>query len=313
LVDVAAEGGADAVKFQTFKAEKIATASAPKAQYQQQTTDKSESQLDMLKRLELSAGAFRELYDYCNSKRILFLSTPFDEESADLLDELGVVAFKIPSGEITNLPFLTHVARKGKPVILSTGMSWLGEVETAVRTLTETGNSSLAILHCVSNYPAEPRDANLMAMRTLSEAFGAPVGFSDHTLGMEVALAAVALGACVIEKHFTLDRDLPGPDHRASLEPREIKALVQGIRTVESALGDGRKVPQSAELNTASVARKSLAAAHDIPINTILSLEDVAVKRPGTGLVPSMMPFFLGRKVRVAVPKDSLLDFGMLS
>lgn len=311
LIDVAAGCGADAVKFQTFKAEKIATSSAPKAQYQQETTDKTESQLDMLKRLELSADAFQELYKYCKSKTILFLSTPFDEESADLLDELGVAAFKIPSGEITNLPFLTHLARKGKPIILSTGMSWLGEVETAVRTLTEAANPNIALLHCVSNYPAEPHDANLRAMRTLSDAFAVPVGFSDHTMGIEVALAAVALGARVIEKHFTLDRALPGPDHQASLEPQELKALIQGIRTVETALGDGRKVPRAAELNTAAVARKSLVAACDIPANTTLTKEHITVKRPGNGLTPFLIPHLLGRLTRSAIAKDTVLDLGM--
>jgi N,N'-diacetyllegionaminate synthase len=313
LVDVAAHAGADAVKFQTFKAEKVVSPQAPKAGYQLQTTGADESQLELVKRLELPFEAFRELFVYCQDKGILFLSTPFDEESADFLDALGVAAFKVPSGEITNLPFLTHVARKGKPLIVSTGMSYLGEVETAVRAIVEAGNRNIVLLHCVSNYPADPSDANLRAMRTLSAAFGMPVGFSDHTLGLEVALAAVSLGACMLEKHFTLDRNLPGPDHRASLEPDQLKALVQGIRNVEAALGHGRKEPAASETNTAGAARRSLVAGRDIPAGTMLSEEDIALKRPGTGLPPALWPYLLGRTARVAIPAGTLLTLEMLT
>ena len=243
LVDAAAEAGADAFKTQTLNAERMVTRDAPKAEYQLETTEATESQYDMLRRLELTADAHRQLVARCDERGLLFMSTPFDEDSADFLEELGVAVFKSPSGEITNLPYLDHVARKGKPMIVSTGMSYLSEVEVAVRTIRDAGNDSFVLLHCVSNYPADPANANLKSMRTMEMAFDLPVGDSDHTRGIEVPLAAVALGACAIEKHFTLDRDLPGPDHKASLEPEELKAMVSGIRTVEAALGDGRKQP----------------------------------------------------------------------
>jgi sialic acid synthase SpsE len=267
----------------------------------------------MARQLELSFEAFRELYAYCQAKKILFLSTPFDEESADFLDELGVAAFKAPSGEITNLPFLAHVARKAKPMIVSTGMSYLGEVETAVRTIEQAGNSNIVLLHCTSNYPADSSDVNLRAMHTMAVAFGTPVGYSDHTLGTEVSLAAVALGACVIEKHFTLDRKLPGPDHRASVEPQELTALVQGIRIIEAALGNGRKEPAAGEVNTKAVARKSLVAARDIPAGATLTADLIAIKRPGTGLPPEMRASLIGRAARVAISADSLIALDMLT
>ena len=313
LVDVATEAGADAVKFQTFKAERVVSATAPKAEYQLQTTDAAESQLDMLRRLELSPEAHRELQAYCQERGVLFMSTPFDEESADLLDELGVPVFKIGSGEITNCPFLEYVARKGKPIILSTGMSYLSEVDEAVRVIHDAGCDQLVLLHCISNYPADPADANLRAMQTMAIAFGVPVGYSDHTLGTEVAIVAVALGACVIEKHFTLDRSLPGPDHRASLEPDELTALVQGIRTVEAALGHERKEPAASEADTAAVARRSLVAAKDISAGTKLTEELIAIKRPGTGLPPSMRPYLIGHTVRMTIPAGALLTLEMLA
>lgn len=313
LVDVAVRAGVNAVKFQTFKAERLVTGDAPKAKYQMETTGAVESQYEMLRRLELSSETHRNLMAYCQQQGLLFMSTPFDEESADFLAGLGMVVFKIPSGEITNLPFLAHVARKGKPMIVSTGMANLGEVEAAVKTIENAGNQDLVLLHCVSYYPADPADVNLYAMRTMATAFGVPVGYSDHTLGIEVALAAVALGACVIEKHFTLDRSLPGPDHRASLEPDELAALVQGIRTVEAALGHGRKEPAISEMDTAAVARKSLVAARDIPAGTALSEELIAVKRPGTGLPPAMRPYLVGRAVRVSIPAGALLKLEMLT
>lgn len=307
LIDAAVHSGANAVKFQTFKAEKLVTTQAPKANYQIQSTDSNESQFEMLKRLELSYVQFQELYKYCQEQRILFLSSPFDEESADFLESLGVVAFKIGSGEITNLPLLTHVAQKNKPILLSTGMSNLGEVEAAMRVIYGVGNEKLALFHCTSNYPAAPVDVNLRAMRTLSNAFGVPVGYSDHTEGNEISFAAVALGACMLERHFTLDKNLPGPDHRASLEPGEFEALVKGVRKIEAALGDGRKIPASSELNTALVARKSLVAAQDILANTILSNELIEIKRPGTGLPPSMKSAIIGRKTRVTIHSGDLI------
>lgn len=313
LVEVAADAKADAVKFQTFKAEDVVSASARKADYQRRMTDPGESQLDMLRRLELSADGHHNIVTRCETAGITFLSSPFDEASADLLDELGVPAFKIASGEITNSPFLEYVARKRKPIILSTGMSYLAEVDEAVRVIRAAGCDELILLHCVSNYPADPADANLRAMETMARKYGLPVGYSDHAPGTEVALAAVALGACVIEKHFTLDRSLPGPDHRASLEPDELGALVRQIRIVEAALGDGRKRPAAAEADTAAVARKSLVAAHDIQAGTTLTEGLIAVKRPGTGLSPAMRSNLIGRTVRISVRAGTLLTLDMLA
>jgi N,N'-diacetyllegionaminate synthase len=313
LVDAATEAGADAVKFQTFKAERLATPDAPKADYQLQNEDTAESSYEMLQRLELSPQVHRDLMAHCQDQGIIFLSTPFDEESADFLFDQGVPAIKVPSGEITNLPFLTHTALKGKPLIVSTGMSSLGEVEAAVQTIEEASNHAFALLHCVSSYPADAGDVNLKAMDTLARAFGCPVGYSDHTLGIEVSLAAVALGACVIEKHITLDRGLLGPDHQASSEPVELAALVQGIRKVEASLGNGRKVAVASEKNTAAVTRKSLVAVRDIESGTRLTEGMIAAKRPGTGLPPSMRSLFVGSKVRVDVPAGAFLTMEMLA
>lgn len=312
LIDAAVEAKADAVKFQTFKAERLASATAPKAAYQLRTTDHGESQLEMLRRLELSEAAHRHLMAYCQTRGILFLSAPFEEGSADLLERLGVPAFKIPSGELTNLPLLAHVARKGKPMIVSTGMATLEEVEAAVQRIRSSGNPPLILLHCVSDYPANPAEANLRAMRTMAEAFNVPVGYSDHTPGLDVALAAVALGACVIEKHFTLDSTLPGPDHRASLEPKELAVLVRGIRLVEAALGDGRKIPARSETATAAVARKSVVAARTIPRGTRLTEACLCLKRPGTGLPPSALPSVLGRTATREIPAETVLTWDMV-
>ena len=240
LVDAARAAGADAVKFQTFKAERLVSVAAPKAAYQKRTTGAEESQLEMIRKLELSETDHRRLLARCREQGILFLSSPFDEQSADFLDELGLSAFKIPSGELTNLPFLAHLAGKGRPLILSTGMACLAEVEAAVQTIAEVGPVPVALLQCVSNYPADPADVNLRAMDTLAVAFGVAVGYSDHVPGNEVAFAAVARGACIVEKHFTLDRSLPGPDHQASLEPDELAALVRGIREIGRASCRGR-------------------------------------------------------------------------
>jgi N,N'-diacetyllegionaminate synthase len=264
LIDAAKASGADAVKFQTFRADRIATRSAEKANYQQRQAADGESQFEMLQRLELDAAAHRRLFDYCRKTAIQFLSSPFDIQSIDLLDTLEVPLLKIPSGEITNLPFLERIAAKGRPVILSTGMSTLGEVEEAVQVLRAGGVSEITLLHCVTEYPAPYAEINLRAMQTLKSAFGLPVGYSDHTPGIEIAIAAVALGAEVIEKHFTLDRSLPGPDHSASLEPKEFKQMVAAIRNVESALGDGIKKPALCELPNIPVARKSVVAARAV-------------------------------------------------
>ena len=307
LVQAAVAAGVDAVKFQTFNAKRLATFAAPKARYQVETTGESESQLDMLSRLELSPTCIVGCWPNASGPGIQFLSSPFDEPSADLLESLGVAAFKVPSGEITNFPYLSHLARKGRPLIVSTGMATLDEVESAVRAIAAAGNPPIVLLHCVSNYPADPASVNLRAMATMSRAFQVAVGYSDHTIGNEVALAAVVLGACVIEKHFTLYRSLPGPDHRALLEPLELASLVRGIRTVEAARGDGCKRPAASEAETAAVARKSLAAATDLIAGTILTESMVAVKRPGTGLPPGMLPQVVGRRLCRTVPKDALL------
>ncbi len=307
LIDAAAEAGADAVKFQTFDATRLVTENAPKAEYQKKQTGTRESHFEMLRRLQLDGDSHVQMIDHCRRRNIQFLSSPFDERSADLLNELGVSAFKIPSGEVTNLPLLKHIASFGKPIIMSTGMCRLGEVENALETLEATGNRQLVLLHCVSNYPADPADVNLRAMQTLSASFHFPVGYSDHTMGNEVSWAAVAMGACIIEKHFTLDRHLPGPDHAASSEPAELGQLVRGIRTIESALGTGRKRPAICEESTAAVARKSLVAAVDLEPGMLLGEETIAIKRPGTGLPPIMKPHLLNRLVRRKVAAGSLL------
>jgi N,N'-diacetyllegionaminate synthase len=312
LVDVAVAAGADAVKFQTFRADRLATMYAPKAGYQRRTTDPNESQYAMLKRLELTEAMHEMLVQYCQDRGIIFLSTPFDEESADYLAKLGVPAFKTPSGEITNHPYLRHLALKGLPMVVSTGMANLGEVDAAMRTIRSSGSPPVALLHCVSNYPADPSDANLRAMGTMARAFDAPVGWSDHTSGLEVSLAAVALGAAVIEKHYTTDRDLPGPDHEASLEPRELADLVQGIRKVEAALGNGVKEPTSSERGTAEAARKSIVAAHDLAAGAMLTPHDLVAKRPGTGLPPSLLPHIIGRRARVHIRGGTVVSLEML-
>jgi N-acetylneuraminate synthase len=312
LVDAAAEAGADAVKFQTFRTDALVSRAAPKAGYQVETTGAGESQRAMLARLELNEAQHAELRDRAVARGILFFSTPFDEASADVLERLGVTVFKVPSGEVTNLPFLRHVARKGRPVILSTGMCTLVEVEAAVRAVREAGDPPLVLLHCLSAYPAPAAEVNLRAMATLRERFGVPVGFSDHTLGIQVALAAAALGAAVIEKHLTLDTALPGPDHRASLPPAEMAALVRGVRAVESALGDGDKRPMPSEADTRSVARKSLVAARDLKAGERLSRAAVAIKRPGTGIAPADLERALGRVLRHDLAADDVIGWSAL-
>lgn len=312
LIDVAARSGADAVKFQTFRADRLVSPKAPKAAYQLRATAAEESQWDMLKRLELSEEAHRRLQAHSHARGILFLSTPFDEASADFLDSLGVPAFKLASSELMHWRLLEHVARKAKPLLLSTGMSNAQEVGEAVRAVRRAGSAPLILLHCVSNYPAHPADANLRAMHTMAEMFQVPVGYSDHTPGIEVALAAVALGACVVEKHITLDRTSPGPDHQASLEPQELAALVRGIRVVESALGTGRKEPAPGERDVARVARRSLVALQDIPAGASLTEALVGIRRPGTGLPPADWLRVIGRRAAVAIPAGTPLQWEAL-
>lgn len=309
LIDAAAEAGADAVKFQTFKAEKLVSRVAKKADYQLQTTEKSESQLEMIKKLELDRAAHLDLLGYCQQKGIMFLSSPFDYESADLLDELGVVFAKIPSGELINLPFLRYIAAKHKPMIVSTGMANIAEVSEALETIYATGNTDVVVLHCVTEYPAPLEDTNLRAMQTLRDTFKVPVGYSDHTLGIEIPVAAVALGARVIEKHFTLDKTMEGPDHKASLEPAELKLMVQSIRNVEKALGDGVKKPAACEVCNMAVARKSLVAADDLPAGTVLTKDMLVVKRPGDGIEPKFYEKILGFKLNRDVRRDEVLKW----
>lgn len=302
LIDAAADAGADAVKFQTFDAADLVSATAPKAEYQARNMgEEGGSQFEMLRALELSDEQFAELLAYCNERGIDFLSTPFGPRQADFLAELGVHAFKIGSGDLTYHDFLAGIARKGLPIILSTGMSTLAEVGEALAVIQEAGDAPVALLHCVSNYPAEPASCNLAAMATMRQAFGLPVGWSDHTLGPAIGLAAVGLGARIIEKHITLDVTMEGPDHAASMEPEAFTEFVQGIRAVESAIGDGIKRPVAAELPTAAVARRSIVAVRDLPAGSLIGAEDVAVLRPGTGLAPSMLDVVVGARLGRAV------------
>lgn len=312
LVDAAAAAGADAVKFQTFRAAAVATPAAAKAAYQVRSTDPSESQLDMLARLELSPDDHRYLAARCRERGIVFLSSPADPASADLLRELGVPAFKVGSGNLTNVPLLEHLARSALPLIVSTGMATLAEVGEAVAAVRSAGCQQLILLHCVSDYPADPATINLRAMLTMMDAFHVPVGYSDHAPGVEVCLAAVALGACVVEKHLTLDRTLPGPDHQASLEPAELAALVRAVRTVEACLGDGVKRPSVAEQANRLHVRKSLVAAVTIPAGSVLTPELLAVRRPGTGMAPARLGEVIGRRSRCEIPAGTLLTPEML-
>lgn len=309
LVDVAAEADADLVKFQTFSADRLVTAHAEKAEYQNLTTDAGESQHAMIRRLELTRDMHEALIAHCKSRGIQFFSTGFDPESIDLLAELGLDRFKVPSGEITNLPYLRHVGHYGKPVILSTGMANLGEIEAALDVLEHAGTSRdrITVLHCNTEYPTPMADVNLRAMLAIRDAFGVAVGYSDHTAGIEVAIAAVALGATVIEKHFTLDRALPGPDHKASLEPDELKAMVAAIRNIERAMGDGIKRPSASEAKNISIARKSLVAACAIRAGEIFNERNLTVKRPGTGLSPMRWDEVLGRKAPRDFAPDELI------
>ncbi len=288
MVDVALEAGADYIKFQTAKPELVISRFAPKAKYQEDTTGREESQLEMCKAIHLPLSDYKILKSYCDEKGIRFVSTPFDLVSIDVLEELEMDFYKIPSGEITNLPYLRKIAATGRPVILSTGMCELGEIAAALDVLTQGGipKSCITLLHCNTQYPTPMQDVNLKAMQTLADEFGVAVGYSDHTVGIEVPVAAVAMGATVIEKHFTLDKNLPGPDHRASLDPAELKQMVQSIRHIEQALGSGRKEPSPSELPNLSVARKSIVAVRDIQKGELLTELNITCKRPGDGISP---------------------------
>ena len=310
LIDVAVESGADAVKFQTFKAENLVNFYAEMAEYQKKNLGKVKSQIEMLKELELSFDDFEELKKYCDEKEIIFLSTPFDIESARFLRDLGLDIFKIASGEITNYPLLKEIGSYGKQIILSTGMADLGEIEDALDVLIENGTKEedITVLHCNTEYPTPFEDVNLRAMLTIKEAFKVNIGYSDHTPGIEVPVAAVALGAVVIEKHFTLDRELPGPDHKASLEPYELKAMVNAIRNIEKALGNGIKKPSKSEKKNISVARKSIVAKRDIKKGEIFTEENLTVKRPGTGISPMRWKEIIGKKAPRDFKKDEIIE-----
>lgn len=308
LVDAAKEAGADAVKFQTFVAEQLITKTAPKAAYQKITTENQESQYDMIKYLELSFDEFTALKEYCDHSGILFLSTPFDMESIEYLESIEIPLYKIPSGEITNLPYLIKIAETRKPVIMSTGMSTLEEIGDAVSVLKQHGTTELILLHCNTEYPTPFEDVNLNAIITMKEAFQTQVGYSDHTLGIEASIAAVALGAKVIEKHFTLDKNMKGPDHKASLCPDELKLLVQSIRNIEAALGDGEKKPSKSELKNRDIARKSIVAKVPIRAGEAFSAENITVKRPGSGISPMKWYDVLGRTAIRNFGADELIE-----
>lgn len=308
LVDAAATAGADAVKFQTFQAQNLVCKSAKKAEYQLETTEQSETQYQMLKKLELTEEMHRELISYCNAQGIQFLSTPFDVNSVELLERYQLPIMKISSGEITNYPYLKKIGSTKKKVILSTGMSTLDEVKSAVKVLQDNGTTDIVVLHCNTEYPTPMSDVNLRAMVTLRKELGLNVGYSDHTNGIEAAIAAVALGACVIEKHFTLDRTMAGPDHKASLEPEELKAMIAAVRNVERALGDGEKRPSDSEKKNIAIVRKSIVAKRDIAIGEMLSEENITTKRPGTGISPMEWENVIGKAATRNYKMDELIE-----
>jgi len=310
LIDAAAESGADLVKFQTFNADRLVTATARKADYQTYNSGDGDTQYEMLRSLELSPEAHHELIAHCAARGIGFFSTGFDNESVDFLASLGQDKFKIPSGEITNLPYLRNMGRYGREIILSTGMATLGDIEAAIDALEQAGTprSRLTVLHCTTEYPTTMEEVNLRAMQSIGEAFGVAVGYSDHTPGIEVAIAATALGARIIEKHFTLDRNLSGPDHKASLQPDELKAMVTAIRNIETALGDGIKRLTPSESRNRPVARKSLVAARSIRAGEVFSGENLAAKRPGTGISPMQWDSIVGRIARRDYLADEMIE-----
>jgi len=310
LIDIAADANADAVKFQTFKAERLVTRYAPKAEYQKKTSTADEFQLEMIKKLELDAAAHRVLIDYCKNKNIRFLSAPFDLESIDLLNELGLDIFKIPSGEITNLPYLRKIGSLRKEAILSTGMADLGEIKDALDVLTDAGTKlkDIAVIHCNTEYPTPFEDVNLKAMIKIKIAFpGVNIGYSDHTLGIEIPIAAVAMGATIIEKHFTIDKNMEGPDHKTSLEPNELRSMIFAIRNIEKALGNGIKKASPSELKNKFVVRKSIVAACDIKKGEVFTKNHITVKRPGTGISPMRWDEIVGKTSTKNYHEDDLI------
>ena len=307
LVDAAKEAGVDCIKFQTFKSKNLVSNSAQKAEYQKNTTGEG-SQVDMLKKLELTYDEFLALKDYCDKVGICFLSTPFDFDSINFLNSINMPFWKIPSGEITNYPYLVALAQTGKPVVMSTGMCEMAEITAAIDVLRDNGTKEIKLLHCNTEYPTPYEDVNLRAMQTMRDCFGLDVGYSDHTKGIEVPVAAVAMGATVIEKHFTLDRNMEGPDHKASLEPDELKAMVSSIRHIEQAMGNGDKKPSPSEKKNISVARKSIVAKTDIKEGDSLSEGNITVKRPGTGISPMRWLEVIGTKAVRDFEEDELIE-----
>jgi N,N'-diacetyllegionaminate synthase len=309
MIDAAIKTGADAIKFQTFKAEQLVTSSAPKAEYQKKTTGRNESQFEMLRRLEFGMNEHKQLFDYCRQKGIIFLSSPFDLESIDLLRKLGLTIFKVPSGEITNLPYLRKIGGLKKRVLISTGMSNMKEIDDALNILVKAGTKKkdITVLHCNTEYPTPVEDVNLLALQMIKNAFQVRVGYSDHTTGIEIPVAAVALGAEVIEKHFTLDKKMKGPDHKASLEPYEFGTMVKAIRNIERALGNRKKVPTKSELKNRLIARKSIVATHGIKKGEQFTEKNLTVKRPGTGISPMKWDRVIGKTAKKDFTKDELI------
>ena len=312
LVDEAYLAGADIVKFQTCKAENVISRYADKAEYQKVTTGTNDSQLDMVRKLMLSFDEYRQLKEYCDEKGIIFLSTAFDLESVDYLHSIGMKLWKIPSGEVTNLPLLIKIAKLHEPIIMSTGMCELSEVEDAIKVLKENGVGEITLLHCTTEYPAPYEDVNLKAMETMRNAFNCSVGYSDHTKGIEVPIAAVALGASVIEKHFTLDRNMEGPDHKASIEPNELKQMISAIRNIEQTIGDGNKVISSSEKKNQDIARKSIIAKTDIKKGDVFSEDNITTKRPGSGINPMKWFDLIGKTAKHDYQEDYLIELDEL-
>lgn len=310
MIDIASDAGVDAVKFQTYKAENVMTGWAPKAAYQKETTNNAESQLEMVRKYELNQEAHQKLIAYCKTKGCMFMSTPHDMNSIDLLSDLGLNIFKIPSGEITDLPYLRKIGKLGKKVILSTGMADMTEIRSALEVLVNSGTrkEDITVLHCTTNYPTNFSNVNLLAMRSIGDELGVKVGFSDHTVGIEASVAAVALGAIVIEKHFTLDKNMEGPDHKASVDPSELRSMVRAIRNIEVALGSCRKVLLASEIDNLRIVRKSIVAAKDIKKGELFSEDNITVKRPATGISPMEWDNIIGMSSGRDFAQDELIE-----
>lgn len=312
MIDMAIWAGADAIKFQTFKTEKLVTGYAAMAKYQKDNIGLEDSQFNMLKKLELYYKEFRELKDYCDNKNILFLSTPFDFQSVDFLNSIGMEAFKISSGDLNNIPFLEYISKLNKPIILSSGMATIGEVEEALNVIYASKLRDVAVLHCTTSYPAKLESVNLKAMVTIRDAFKVVCGYSDHTEGIVIPIAATSLGANIIEKHFTLDKTMKGPDHKASLEPKELKEMIENIRNIQKAMGSGIKMFTESEEETRNVARKSIVASRNIKAGELIEMNDIEFKRPGTGIMPKYYKDIIGKKARVDIEMDAQINFGMI-